>query len=57
MAAGAERTKTGEALLPHIREADRLVPSNAVWRDALVANLALRGWRGKNGGGTPDPAP
>lgn len=45
-AGGAELAKTIEALLPSIREADRIVPANAMWRDAVVARHALRAWRG-----------
>ena len=45
-AGGAELAKTIEALLPAIREADRVVPANATWRDAVVAQHAIRVWRG-----------
>jgi hypothetical protein len=48
-AGGAELAKTIEALLPAIREADRVVPTGAVWRDATVAQTALRAWRGREG--------
>lgn len=46
-AGGEELVRTIEALLPHIREADRVVPVGATWRDAVVAQAALRGWRGR----------
>lgn len=32
-------------LLPDIREADRVVPANAMWRDEIVASRATRHWR------------
>jgi hypothetical protein len=32
-------------LLPAIREADRVVPRNACWRDTVVARQAVRAWR------------
>ena len=46
-AGGADLVKTIEALLPSIREADRVVPEIAFWRDAVVAQHAVRAWRGK----------
>src|SRR3954454_4695818 len=48
-AGGGELVGTIEALLPYIREADQMVPANAMWRDAAVARTALRGWRGRAG--------
>jgi hypothetical protein len=46
-AGGAELAKTIEELLPSIREADRVVPASAMWRDAVVARHAVRAWRGR----------
>jgi hypothetical protein len=33
-------------LLPAIREADRIVPTDAEWRDEVVARAAVRAWDG-----------
>ena len=45
-AGAGELAETIEALLPAIRDADRAVPAGSLWRDAHVARLALRTWRG-----------
>jgi hypothetical protein len=50
----AELARTIEALLPAIREADRVVSPVATWRDATVAREALKAWpgTGSSGGST-----
>jgi hypothetical protein len=54
----AELALTIEQLLPAIREADRMVPSSATFRDANVARQVLRAWPGRPGPSRrPSPGP
>ena len=46
----AETAKLIEELLPAIRQADREVPENASWRDAVVARQAVSRWRRRGQG-------
>jgi hypothetical protein len=46
-AGAGDLAKAIEGLLPSIREADKSVPLNAMWRDAVVARTAVRAWRGR----------
>jgi hypothetical protein len=43
-AGGTQLAATIAELLPAIREADRMVPRNAEWRDEVVARTAIRAW-------------
>ena len=46
-AGGGALAKTIEALLPHIRVLDAQIPQDLPWRDGLIAEHALRGWKSR----------